>query len=569
MTTKTHSERDFFDRATTMLKAYEALEDFSPLSKYTHEIFVNAWQEEIARHKEKSAPLKPIDFLQVPFRIAQFNDEDTVKEKYTTYIEIAQERLRKNTNAEDHLNKYQNLFPETRPERIFDDGDLFPKDNDIAQEFNDIAQEFNFAYRFAQYAQICIEQENEMLIDIFLGNSFEPNKSQLLPNELRSILNSTKISTSPKEFWEKWKEYFSPSYMNMEDLDRFLKIFILSINKEKPEKIALKEILLKARLYNIICYPVDEINNPSEDLFLKLRVLKEFAENKKIDLENIKDKLNGITPEHNLSKKKEFLDQKWSIATLANAFNNIIPIISQIEKLISFKNTNKDQLKINKKLLSGYSKFLILDKIELPIKKDNEPKWLFPLAQLFFQLKQNPQNSDSYCFSFIQNFIKGETPIIEGEDPSELVSEFLVLLALADFMSRDTRQLTLNERTVDYPNLFDINIATFRVPLVMGHILAHPKISKFLTTSDVIQFFSIDLIKSIGNILKQTFLKINQIFTALPKAVSDKLYDAVDQLTQTSPNNTREITANIYSQIRELSQQLASQQEKNDPEVEK
>ncbi len=560
MTTKTHSERDFFDRATTMLKAYEALEDFSPLSKYTHEIFVNAWQEEIARHKEKSAPLKPIDFLQVPFRIAQFNDDDTVKEKYTTYIESAQERLGKNTNAGDHLNKYQNLFPETRPERIFDDGDLFPEDNDIAQEFN-------FAYRFAQYAQICIEQENEMLIDIFLGNSFDPNKSQLLPNELRSILNSTKISTSPKEFWEKWKEYFSPSYMNMKELDRFLMIFILSINKKKPEKIALKEILLKARLYNIICYPVDVINNPSEDLFFKLRVRKEFAENKKIDLENIKDKLSGITPEHNLSKKKEFLDQKWSIATLVNSFSNIIPIISQIKKFISFNNTNKDQLEINEKLLSGDPKFLILDKIELPIKKDNEPKWLFPLAQLFFQLKQNPQNSDSYCFSFIQNFIKGETPIIEGEDPSELVSEFLVLLALADFMSRDTRQLTLNERTVDYPNLFDINIATFRVPLVMGHILAHPKISKFLTTSDVIQFFSIDLIKSIGNILKQTFLKINQIFTALPKAVSDKLYDAVDQLTQTSPNNTREITANIYSQIRELSQQLVSQPEKNDLEV--
>lgn len=562
MTTKTHPERDFFDRATTMLKAYEALEDFSPLSKYTHEIFVNAWQEEIARHKEKSAPLKPIDFLQVPFRIAQFNDDDTVKEKYTTYIESAQERLGKNTNAGDHLNKYQNLFPETRPERIFDDGDLFPEDNDIAQEFN-------FAYRFAQYAQICIEQENEMLIDIFLGNSFEPNKSQLLPNELRSILNSTKISTSPKEFWEKWKEYFSPSYMNMEELDRFLKIFILSINKEKPEKIALKEILLKARLYNIICYPVDEINNPSEDLFLKLRVLKEFAEKKKIDLENIKDKLNGITPEHNLSKKKEFIGHKWTIATLVKCLNNIRPLIDQIKKYLTFNNTNKSLLKQNYELLSSHSLFPILDKIELPIKKDNEPKWLFPLAQLFFQLKQNPQNSASYCVSFIQNIIKGETPIIEGEDPSELVSEFLVLLALADFMSRDTKQLTLNERTVDYPNLFDINIVTFRVPLVMGHILAHPRISKFLTTSDLTQFFSVDLIKSFGNMLKQTFLKINQIPTALPKAVSDKLYDAVDQLTQTSPNNARDIATNIFSQIQGFPQQLVSQLEKNDPEVEK
>lgn len=562
MTTKTHPERDFFDRATTMLKAYEALEDFSPLSKYTHEIFVNAWQEEIARHKEKSAPLKPIDFLQVPFRIAQFNDDDTVKEKYTTYIESAQERLGKNTNAGDHLNKYQNLFPETRPERIFDDGDLFPEDNNIAQEFN-------FAYRFAQYAQICIEQENEMLIDIFLGNSFEPDKSQLLPNELRSILNSTKISTSPKEFWEKWKEYFSPSYMNMEELDRFLEIFIFSINKEKPEKIALKEILLKARLYNIICYPVDVINNPSEDLFLKLQFRKEFTQKNAVDRKKIKNKLSNLTPEHDLSKTKEFLGHKWTIATLVKCLNNILPLIDQIKKYLTFNNTNKSLLKQNYELLSSHSLFPILDKIELPIKKDNEPKWLFPLAQLFFQLKQNPQNSSSYCDSFIQNIIKGETPIIEGEVPSEFESEFLVLLALAYFMSRDTRQLTLNERTVDYPNLFDINIVTFRVPLVMGHILAHPRISKFLTTSDLTQFFSVDLIKSFGNMLKQTFLKINQIPTALPKAVSDKLYDAVDQLTQTSPNNARDIATNFFSQIQGLPQRQVSQPEKKDLEVEK
>ncbi|MCQ2089267.1 MAG: hypothetical protein MJY93_03350 [Fibrobacter sp.] len=558
MTTKTHSERDFFDRATTMLKAYEALEDFSPLSKYTHEIFVNAWQEEIARHKEKSAPLKPIDFLQVPFRIAQFNDDDTVKEKYTTYIESAQERLGKNTNAGDHLNKYQNLFPETRPERIFDDGDLFPEDNDIAQEFN-------FAYRFAQYAQICIEQENEMLIDIFLGNSFDPNKSQLLPNELRSILNSTKISTSPKEFWEKWKEYFSPSYMNMKELDRFLMIFILSINKKKPEKIALKEILLKARLYNIICYPVDVINNPSEDLFFKLRVRKEFAENKKIDLENIKDKLNGITPEHNLSKKKEFLDQKWSIATLVNSFSNIIPIISQIKKFISFNNTNKDQLEINEKLLSGDPKFLILDKIELPIKKDNEPKWLFPLAQLFFQLKQNPQNLN--LISFIIDLKEGRNaPIIEGEDPSEFVSEFLVLLALAEFLSKDTKQMKISGKEIEYPNSFNPNIVYFRLSLIMGQFFAHPKISKFLTNLDFAKIVPVDLFKNLGDTLKQIPNILNLNAETLQN-VKNQFDIMGNQLIQTNPDNIKETTNRILSKMQDLQQQLMSQQEKNDLEV--
>ena len=249
MATKNHPERDFTNRAIAMLKAYEALEDFTPFSKYTHEIFVKAWNERIG------SSIKPIEFLQVPFRIAEFNEDDTIKKQYKKYIETVKERLGESTNISDHFKKYQSLSPEKSPERIFDDGDLFPEESD--ESVKEIAREFNFAYRFAQYAQICIEQENEMLIDIFLRNSFEPNKSQLLPNELRSILNSTKISTSPKEFWEKWKEYFSPSYMNMEELDRFLKIFILSINKEKPEKIALKEILLKARLYNTRIFTVN------------------------------------------------------------------------------------------------------------------------------------------------------------------------------------------------------------------------------------------------------------------------------------------------------------------------
>lgn len=558
MTTKTHSERDFFDRATTMLKAYEALEDFSPLSKYTHEIFVNAWQEEIARHKEKSAPLKPIDFLQVPFRIAQFNDDDTIKKQYKKYIETVQERLGKNTNAGDHLNKYQNLFPETRPERIFDDGDLFPEDGDESTKA--IAREFNFAYRFAQYAQICIEQEHCIFIDAFLGRPIEPSKIEHLPNELRNELAGSINTNSPKEFWEKWKEYFSPDYMTMEELDKFLKIFIQSIDKEHPEKVALKEILLKARLYNIICYPIDEINNPSEDLFLKLRVLKEFAENKKIDLENIQDKLNGITPEHNLSKKKEFLDQKWSIATLVNSFNNILPIISQIEKLISFNNTNKDQLKINKKLLSGYSKFPILDKIELPLKKDHEPKWLFPLAQLFFQLKQNPQNLN--LISFIMDLKEGRNaPIIEGEDPSEFVSEFLVLLALAEFLSKDTKQTKISGKEIEYPNSFNPNIVYFRLSLIMGQIFAHPKISKFLTTFDFTQLFSIEFFHSIGNTLKQLHSTLNLI------PASNFFDTTANQLKQLTPNNARDITTNIFSQIQGFPQQLVSQLEKNDPEV--
>lgn len=557
MATKNHPERDFTNRAIAMLKAYEALEDFTPFSKYTHEIFVKAWNERIG------SSIKPIEFLQVPFRIAEFNEDDTIKKQYKKYIETVKERLGESTNISDHFKKYQSLSPEKSPERIFDDGDLFPEESN--ESVKEIAREFNFAYRFAQYAQICIEQENEMLIDIFLRNSFEPNKSQLLPNELRSILNSTKISTSPKEFWEKWKEYFSPSYMNMEELDRFLKIFILSINKEKPEKIALKEILLKARLYNIICYPIDEINNPSEDLFLKLRVLKEFAENKKIDLENIKDKLNGITPEHNLSKKKEFLDQKWSIATLVNSFNNILPIISQIEKLISFNNTNKDQLKINKKLLSGYSKFPILDKIELPLKKDHEPKWLFPLAQLFFQLKQNPQNLN--LISFIIDLKEGRNaPIIEGEDPSEFVSEFLVLLALAEFLSKDTKQMKISGKEIEYPNSFNPNIVYFRLSLIMGQFFAHPKISKFLTNLDFAKIVPVDLFKNLGDTLKQIPNVLNLNAETLQN-VKNQFDIMGNQLIQTNPDNIKETTNRILSKMQDLQQQLMSQQEKNDLEV--
>lgn len=36
---KTHPERDFTKRAINMLKAYDDLENLSPISSYTHEKF--------------------------------------------------------------------------------------------------------------------------------------------------------------------------------------------------------------------------------------------------------------------------------------------------------------------------------------------------------------------------------------------------------------------------------------------------------------------------------------------------------------------------------------------------
>lgn len=557
MATKNHPERDFVNRATAMLKAYESLEDFTPFSKYTHEIFVKAWNERIG------SSIKPIEFLQVPFRIAEFNEDDTIKKQYKKYIETVQERLGENTNISEHFKKYKILSPEKRPERIFDDGDLFPEDGDESTKA--IAREFNFAYRFAQYAQICIEQEHCIFIDAFLGRPIEPSKIEHLPNELRNELAGSINTNSPKEFWEKWKEYFSPDYMTMEELDKFLKIFILSIDKEHPEKVALKEILLKARLFNVISYPIDKLNEPSEDLFLKLAILKDFSEKKPIELKNIKDKLSCITSEHDLSRKKEFLNQKWSIATLISFLDNITPLINQIKRLLEFDNINESLLKHNQELLDSNSWFPILDKIELPLKSDSEPKWLYPLAQLVIQLKQHPQNV-SLILNFLLDIKRGAVPVIEGDDPSEFVPEFLVLLALAEFMSKDTKQTKISGKEIEYPNSFNPNIVYFRLSLIMGQVFAHPKISKFLTNLDFAKIVPVDLFKNLGDTLKQIPIVLNLNAETLQN-VKNQFDIMGNQLIQTNPDNIKETTNCILSLMQNLPQQLMSQPEKNDLEV--
>lgn len=351
----------------------------------------------------------------------------------------------------------------------------------------------------------------------------------------------------------------------MEELDKFLKIFILSIDKEHPEKVALKEILLKARLFNVISYPIDKLNEPSEDLFLKLAILKDFSEKKPIELKNIKDKLSCITSEHDLSRKKEFLNQKWSIATLISFLDNITPLINQIKRLLEFDNINESLLKHNQELLDSNSWFPILDKIELPLKSDSEPKWLYPLAQLVIQLKQHPQNV-SLILNFLLDIKRGAVPVIEGDDPSEFVPEFLVLLALAEFMSKDTKQTKISGKEIEYPNSFNPNIVYFRLSLIMGQVFAHPKISKFLTNLDFAKIVPVDLFKNLGDTLKQIPIVLNLNAETLQN-VKNQFDIMGNQLIQTNPDNIKETTNCILSLMQNLPQQLMSQPEKNDLEV--
>lgn len=122
------------------------------------------------------------------------------------------------------------------------------------------------------------------------------------------------------------------------------------------------------------------------------------------------------------------------------------------------------------------------------------PNGYNPLAQLVIQLKQHPQNV-SLILNFLLDIKRGAVPVIEGDDPSEFVPEFLVLLALAEFMSKDTKQTKISGKEIEYPNSFNPNIVYFRLSLIMGQVFAHPKISKFLTNLDFAKIVPVDLFK--------------------------------------------------------------------------
>lgn len=462
-----------------MLKAYDDLEDLSPpTSEYTHETFTTFFIKHLVAVK---GILKPIDYLQISFRIAQSHEDPDTRKLYTNYIEKLKDNYKNFKWKLDRLDSYSTI--PSRIEKIYDDGD------DLFENTSPIGKEFYFCYRLAQYAQICNEQGHPEYAACFCG--IDTKKSNNLPEDLQKILESD-VSVNSQDFWEKYKQYFSPQYMNFGEMDFFLKKFLFGISKTKPKKIALKEILLKARLFNIIWLPYNKIEEldpeANEDFFLKVHFLKNKGNIQSLNLEHLLKKLD-ISEEESFGRTLKLFDSKFTIGTLLCAFTNVQPSIESIRNLLSSGTGKKETLKENLDRISYTSSFPILDKIQYPLNEESEPRWLYPLIKVIHNATENPDSIDiiSLIFKFHDAEKFGAPPEIESEDPSEKIHIYLTLIALAEFLLKGIKYAHHPSLDIEIPE-FSISQSsfTFRIPNVIGQIIAHPKINTFTTANDII-----------------------------------------------------------------------------------
>ncbi|MCQ2063434.1 MAG: hypothetical protein MJY99_08895 [Fibrobacter sp.] len=482
---KTHPEKDFTERAINMLKAYEDLEDLSPsTSEYTHETFTTFFIKRLVAVK---GILKPIDYLQIPFRIAQSHEDPDTRKLYTNYIEKLKDNYKNFKWKLDRLDSYSTI--PSRIEKIYDDGD------DLFENTSPIGKEFYFCYRLAQYAQICNEQSTPEYAACFC--CIYPEKSKDLPEDLQKILESDG-SVNSKDFWEKYKQYFTPQYMNFGEMDSFLKKFLLGISKTKPQKIALKAILLRARLFNVIWLPYNKIEEldpgANEDFFLKVHFLKNKGNIQSLNLEHLLKKLD-ISEEESFGRTLKLVDSKFTKGSLLRTLTNVQPREKSISSLLSSGTGKKETLKENLDRISYTSSFPILDKIQYPLNEESEPRWLYPLIKVIHNATENPNSIDSIPLLLkFYSAVKSEEPLeIESEDPSQKIHIYLTLITLAEFLSKGTKYVYNPILRSEIPEFSITQSFIFRFPNVIGQIVAHPKINVFTTANDIIS--TIDILR--------------------------------------------------------------------------
>lgn len=501
--TKTHPERDFTERAISMLKAYDDLEDLSPISSYTHEKFGSFFIDFVRAKVESKQTIEPIDYLQIPFRIAQCHEDPDTRKLYTNYIEKFKDNYKNFKWKLDRLDSYSTI--PSRIEKIYDDGD------DLFENTSPIGKEFYFCYRLAQYAQICKEQGHPEYADCFCG--IDTKKSNNLPEDLQKILESD-VSVNSQDFWEKYKQYFSPQYMNFGEMDFFLKKFLMGISKTKPKIIALKEILLKARLFNIIWLPYNKIEEPdpeaNEDFFLKVHILKNKGNIQSTNFADFIKKIIKTSNEKSFDGTLGFLGHKWSITLLLKFFTDIPHRKESISHHLSSGTGKKETLKENLDRISYTSSFPILDKIQYPLNEESEPRWLYPLIKVIHNATENPNSIDSIPLLLkFYSAVKSEEPLeIESEDPSQKIHIYLTLITLAEFLSKGTKYVYNPILRSEIPEFSITQSFIFRFPNVIGQIVAHPKINVFTTANDIIS--TIDILR-LQQVIKKAFDDLKEL----------------------------------------------------------
>ncbi|MBR4916962.1 MAG: hypothetical protein IKZ45_07795 [Fibrobacter sp.] len=534
-------KKDFSKALKTMLKCYDALEDEeTPIEKHPHIAF-RRFLINRTRYLYDSKKLKPINFIRIPFEIANGHgegiDEETRK-KYNEYLDelLKYYRARKKWNIAAHIESLRQL---NESSRVFDFeserkkkgwGGWYPNEwqkdcpdswKSNIDDYQNIAKEFRFAHSLAVFASKC-ESQTDPAKDkyplYYLGiieakdiYCKEPDNNLALA-ALRKTLQAPYSEQIPFKFFEKNLELFSPYYLTPQEMDTFFKWAICHCvhDNKKPHLPFLKELWTLGKLFKVHCFHFNFLDTAeskiNDRLYVKIKELKKYLVKGEIEFPP-----NDYGIEDDLSKVIRFLGREFPIDFIISLTQNLFHFdkeYSDARKVGDPKLLEKNKDLIDKRKTS----LSILDWLDYPLTKDMDEQHRLvefilraiciynrdPQLYNTKMLGMGPALLDN-IYSIKLSIDKDEPvtfPIFSSESVDEsIILELCVILGLierflypckivSEYDDVKKKRILSILRYITEPD--NLQVVASRFPSIFGSIVMHNKILRLVTCQDIL-----------------------------------------------------------------------------------
>ena len=546
-----HARKDFYKALRALLRSYDALEvEKKPIEEYPHTTFRRFFINR-TRYLYNQKKLNPIDFLRIPFEIANGYGDCIDEKKQRVYNEYLDELLKhyrasKKWNIASHIESLRQL---NESSRVFDFeserekkgwGGWYPNEwrkkrpdswKSNIDDYQNIAKEFRLVHSLAVFASKCESQTDPAkdkyplyylgIIEAKVIYCKEPDNNLALA-ALRKTLQAPYSEQISFKFFENKLEFFSPYYLTPQEMDTFFKWAICHCvhDNKKPHLPFLKKMWALGKLFKVHCFHFDFLDTArskiNDRLYVKIKELKKYLVDGVIEFPP-----NDYGIEDDLSKMIRFLERELPIDLIVSLTQNLFHFdkeYSDVRKVGDPKllENNKDLIDKRKTSLS------ILDWLEFPLTKDTDKQHRLVgfLLKAICIYNRDPELYNAKMLemgpALLENMHsiklsidKGEAvgfPIFSNESVDEsIVMELCVILGLierflypckivSEFDDAKKERILSVLRYITEPD--NLQVVASRFPSIFGSIVMHNKILRLVTCQDIIN--STRWLRSIG-----------------------------------------------------------------------
>ena len=546
-----HARKDFYKALRALLRSYDALEvEKKPIEEYPHTTFRRFFINR-TRYLYNQKKLNPIDFLRIPFEIANGYGDCIDEKKQRVYNEYLDELLKhyrasKKWNIASHIESLRQL---NESSRVFDFeserekkgwGGWYPNEwrkkrpdswKSNIDDYQNIAKEFRLVHSLAVFASKCESQTDPAkdkyplyylgIIEAKVIYCKEPDNNLALA-ALRKTLQAPYSEQISFKFFENKLEFFSPYYLTPQEMDTFFKWAICHCvhDNKKPHLPFLKKMWALGKLFKVHCFHFDFLDTArskiNDRLYVKIKELKKYLVDGVIEFPP-----NDYGIEDDLSKMIRFLERELPIDLIVSLTQNLFHFdkeYSDVRKVGDPKllENNKDLIDKRKTSLS------ILDWLEFPLTKDTDKQHRLVgfLLKAICIYNSDPELYNAKMLemgpALLENMHsiklsidKGEAvgfPIFSNESVDEsIVMELCVILGLierflypckivSEFDDAKKERILSVLRYITEPD--NLQVVASRFPSIFGSIVMHNKILRLVTCQDIIN--STRWLRSIG-----------------------------------------------------------------------